>query len=126
MNRERVDKWTRKLGQAWCAKDVDAALALVSKANIAWQESPFSKTVTSWDEIYRIWKADLAKQRNISFSHNVLALDGETGIIRWHAQYTSVADQGVTVLDGIFQITLDESNLCTKFIMWTEQVQKDE
>jgi ethanolamine utilization protein EutP (predicted NTPase) len=121
VNESQVSKWAKSLGLAWCDKNVDAALSLVSKANIEWQESPFSDPITSWDQIYIIWETDLAKQSDISFTSEVLAVAGEVGIIRWQAQYSNIKDQEVAVLDGIFQITLDENDLCTKFIMWAER-----
>ncbi len=115
-----LNEWVTRLGDAWVKKDVDAALALVSKEKIEWQESPLEKPLTNWTDIYKVWESDLAKQKDIIFSHEVLACNDHQGIVRWKATLTNTKTSDTTDMDGMFLISLDDKNLCTKFTMWTE------
>jgi hypothetical protein len=120
MTTEQLDQWTKKLGEAWTALNVEAALALVDRDKVEWFESPFSPALTSWQQVYDTWQHDLSQQKDVSFSHTVLVSDKKQGVVRWQAQLTRTTNNQKVIMDGIFLIGLNEKGLCTNFMMWIE------
>ena len=123
MTRQNLDEWVTKLGEAWVNLDTQAALILVDKMDIRWYESPFEDALTDWDDIHKVWLADLAQQKDVEFSHEVLLCDGTEGIARWQAKFVRVSNGEVANLEGIFHIRLNDKNLCTYFMMWVVERQ---
>lgn len=120
MTESQLDQWVRELGVAWERLDTDMALCLVDKQRVEWSESPFSETLTTWQQVYDVWKKDLAKQENVTFSHQVIACTATQGVVRWQASFTRIENGKKAELDGIFIISLNDKNLCEKFMMWIE------
>lgn len=120
MTNKQLDQWVAKLGRAWESLDTDAALALVHQSKVEWHESPFADPLTTWQAVYDTWKSALADQRDVSFSHQVLACDNKQGVARWQATLTRISTSETVQMDGIFLVTLDDQNLCTNFMMWIE------
>lgn len=120
MTIKQLDNWVTALGKAWVALDTDAALSLVNKEQVEWSESPYEPVLTSWNEIHDVWKTDLARQKDVSFSHQVLACSNGQGVARWQATLTRTDTNQTVSMDGIFLVCLNDQNLCTKFMMWIE------
>ena len=57
-------------------------------------------------------------QKDVSFTHKVIACSSEFGIINWHAELTKVPSEIKLEIDGIFMVKLDEDNTCTFFKQW--------
>jgi len=118
MTKEQLDNWATKLGQAWSAQDPDKAMELVSKDNIEWYENPLQSPYKSWEEVHKLWEVIPFNQKDITFSHRILACNGSVGIINWQAKLTKVPSGKKIHIDGIFQVCLDKDGHCTYFKQW--------
>ena len=120
MTTKDLDQWASQLGKAWCRLDVDSALAIVDTDTIEWSETPFSKPLTSWQDVYNVWRSDLSDQEDVTFNHEVLACSDNRGVVRWQAALTRKSSKQRVEMDGIFDVKLNGRGLCTYFMMWVE------
>jgi len=118
MTKEQLDDWATKLGQAWTSQNPDEAMQLVSKDTIEWYENPLQPPYKSWAEVYKLWEVIPYNQKDITFSHQVLAFSDSAGIINWQATLTKVPSDKRLHIDGIFQVCLDEVGHCVYFKQW--------
>ena len=68
MNKEFVEEWLNKLKEYWFNKDIEKAVSLFTKTTF-YQETPFLKPYTTFEEIVEEWKhikAENIKKINIS------------------------------------------------------------
>lgn len=57
-------------------------------------------------------------QRDISFRYRILDVNGDQGSARWWASFTRVESGQRVELDGVFLVTMDESDRCVTFREW--------
>ncbi len=110
MNREFAEDWLNKLKQYWFNKEIENAVSLFKKTTY-YQETPFMKPYTTYDEIKKEWQHIKEQDiKNIEFK--ILAIDNNTLIAEW------VFERDTTIFDGIYEIKFDDELECIYFKSW--------
>lgn len=110
MNKEYIENWLNKLKKYWFDKDVDNAV-LLFKNTTYYQETPFMKPYTTFEEIVKEWQH--VKEENIqNIEINLLAIDGYTVIAEW------ILKQNDVNYDGIYEIKFNNELECIYFKSW--------
>ncbi|MBI5621036.1 nuclear transport factor 2 family protein [Candidatus Gottesmanbacteria bacterium] len=117
MNRSQFSLWVKRLEEAWVKRDPDMAAGLCA-LNVKYYEDPFQAPFIGRIAVKKIWEEVPKTQRDIHFSHDVIAIVSQTGTAHWIASYTTISNGLRVELDGIFIVTLDKDGLCTEFHMW--------
>jgi SnoaL-like domain len=76
--------------------------------------------MTGREAIRTYWAKVPEYHRDLTFGSQVLHVEGDMGITRWWAEYTSVPRGGRERLDGVFLLEFDHS-LCRSLREWWHQ-----
>ncbi len=117
MNRSELSSWVEQLGKAWIKRDPDLAASLCAE-RVTYYEDPFQAPLKGRDAVRKVWEEVPKTQKEIHFSHDVIAIVSRTGIAHWAASYTNISNGMRVELDGIFVVVLDKEGLCKEFHMW--------
>lgn len=110
MNREFAKDWLNKLKHCWFNKDIENAVSLFKKTTF-YQETPFMKPYTTFDEIKREWQHIKEQDiKNIEFK--ILAIDNDTVIVEW------IFERDVKSFNGIYEIKFNDQLECVYFKSW--------
>jgi nuclear transport factor 2 (NTF2) superfamily protein len=112
-----VAEWLAAYGQAWKARDADAAAALFTE-NATYQENAFEEPFDGRTGIHDYWSRVTADQRDVSFASNVITTFDGSAIAHWSARFTSASSGATINLDGVFLLEFDESGLCSTLREW--------
>jgi hypothetical protein len=112
---KNYNSWITDFGKCWEKKDFSMLKDLLS-ANIEYYENPNQNPLTNKVEIVNQWEKDLKRQREISFSYEILKADENLCIANWKASF--LIDTEEYKYDGIYIIRLNENNQCTYFKQW--------
>ena len=117
MSTHDLHAWLEWYRRAWETCDPDAAAALFSD-DATYFETPFGPPACGKDGVRAYWAQATEHHRNVTFSHEIVSMIGQTGVARWQAEYTK-ANSGVrSRLDGIFLLEFDEAGLCRVLREW--------
>ncbi len=117
MDGNSFDHWLEQYGKAWTARDAQAAAALYAP-NATYQQTPLVEPLRGREAILEYWQGVCRTQREVHFSYEVLAFNGEAGLAHWHATFLRLPRGKRVLLDGIFLITLDAANQATSLREW--------
>ena len=110
MNREYIENWLDKLKEYWLNQDIYNA-ALLFKNTTCYQETPFLKPYTSFEEIVEEWQH--IKVENIKkIDFKILAIDNFTVIVEWYLE------QNEEIYDGVYELKFNSNLECTYFKSW--------
>jgi nuclear transport factor 2 (NTF2) superfamily protein len=116
VDRETLESWLARYGQAWETADPDAAAALFTEDG-TYRETPFDEVMQGREAIRRYWREIPDTQRDISFGWEVVATDPV--VIRWRAGWRRLRDERRITLDGVFLLEFDEATgLCRELREW--------
>lgn len=110
MKRDFVENWLKLLKKYWFHKDVDHAASLFKNATL-YQETPFSKPYTTFDEIKKEWK-HIKNQDIKKIEFKILAIDGNTVIVEWFFK------RDIHEFNGIYEIRFNDDYECIYFRSW--------
>lgn len=109
--------WLGRYKSAWETRDPAAAAALFT-ADAEYHWTPYDPPQRGRDEIAAAWDGAVRGQKDVAFSFEVLAVEGDRGIAHWHTRLTSVPDGEPVELDGIFVTTFAGTGQCRNFREW--------
>lgn len=110
MEKNFVEKWLQDLKDYWFNKDILKATSLFKETNF-YQETPFMKPYTSFEEIEEEWQ-HVKKEDIKKIDFKILALDNYTVIVHWYLE------QNDDIFDGIYEITFNSDLKCIYFKSW--------
>ncbi|CAN5836463.1 hypothetical protein BH23ACT10_BH23ACT10_22980 [soil metagenome] len=118
MTAQSFDMWLEAYGRAWIDGDPEAVVQLFTK-DAAYFETPFDPPMIGHDTIRTYWHegAELG-QRDVRFSHDVVAVEADVAIARWHAVFVRTDDGTVVELDGVLLAEFDDAGRCRQFREW--------
>ena len=117
MTKKDFSIWVEKFGKAWSDLDPEGALAMLSR-DVEYYESPFSDSCKSWDEVKKLWEVIPHNQKDVTFKHDVIMVEGDLGLIHWRVTRTIVPADKYQEFDGVFLVRLNQEGLCTMFKQW--------
>lgn len=110
-------QWLEGYRTAWESRDPAAAAALFT-AGAEYYWTPFDPPQRGKGEIAQAWQQAVSGQRDVSFSHELLAARGNKGIARWRCSFTAVPAETKVRLDGILVAEFESAGQCTVFREW--------
>lgn len=116
VDRATVTRWLAGYEQAWEARDADRAAELFTP-DAKYHEMPFDAPKDGRAGIREYWSTVTADQRNIDFTYDVVAVEGNRGVAHWHAAFETSAGAKIE-LDGVFVLTLGADGLCRELREW--------
>ncbi|MCI9063333.1 MAG: hypothetical protein HFJ17_01845 [Clostridia bacterium] len=105
-----ASNWLNKLKLYWFNKDIDGSASLFTKTEY-YQETPFMKPYTTFDEIKEEWK-NIKGQVIKELEFKILAIDKNVLIVEWFFE----CDNGI--FDGIYEIKFNSNLECIYFKSW--------
>ena len=106
-----LSEWLDAFGQAWKARDAQAAADLFTE-DATYQWGPFASRQRGQPLIREAFAEAFEGQGSVAFGYEVLAATNRGGIVRWW----STVDH--TRLEGIFRLHFEDSGLCTSLEAW--------
>lgn len=117
MKTDLFNDWLCRLGDAWIARDPDAAANLCSE-DVTYYEDPFMPPLRGRAAVKEVWLEVPKAQKDIKFKFETITVTDNVGVGRWWASFTRLPSEKKAELDGIYVVTLDEAGLCTEFHQW--------
>ena len=117
MEKPDYESWFKKFGKAWSNRNSEAAASLFAK-NCKYYESVFEAPCKSWNDILNLWLIIPKNQKNITFDFKLLGVYDNICIANWRVARTLLPKNKKQLIDGIFQVSLNEKGLCTFFKQW--------
>lgn len=109
MNKKFVESWLNSLREAWKNRDIEGATKLFKNTTF-YQETPFLKPYTKFEEIKKEWK-NIKGQDIKEIEFKILAIENDIVIVNW------IFKEGITEYDGIYEIKFN-NNECIYFKSW--------
>src|SRR3989338_8005821 len=117
MDMSDFENWFTKHGKAWSERNPKAAASLFSK-DCKYYESVFEEPCKSWDGILKLWSIVPENQKDITFVFKILAISDTYCIANWQVTRTLLPSNEKQLIDGIYQVSLNNKGLCTYFKQW--------
>jgi hypothetical protein len=120
---DAFEKWLRAYGDAWEARDPDAATRLfTTDAQYHW--TPIDPPKVGHGEIAGAWAYATGNQQGVEFRHMIWCVDAERGMAHWHAKFTSIATGQAVDIDGVLMAEFDDAGLCRVFREWWHSTER--
>ena len=116
MTHQQFKDWLDQLVYVWTNKQPKKAPDLCAD-NFFWHETPFGAPYTTKRDLLKSWQS-VKSQKNISVSYKILCVEGNIGIANWAATFIILHSGEKKVMDGIYQVSLDEKGKCIEFHQW--------
>jgi uncharacterized protein (TIGR02246 family) len=117
LTESQLRDWLDAYGRAWEGRDPDAAAALFTE-DAQYYETPLGEPARGRTGVRTYWAAATENQRDVTFTHEVLAITANRGIARWWSEFTRVASGAAVRLDGVFVLEFGEDGLCRSLREW--------
>jgi hypothetical protein len=110
--------WLRRYGNAWKARDPDAAVALFS-AGATYCETPFDQPMVGSRAIHQYWaQGAQQRQRDVRFEATPIVVENDRGFAYWRASFYRVPSGVFVEVDGVLSVRFDEAQRCVEFREW--------
>lgn len=113
MDREYIKNWLNSLKKYWLDKDIERAASLFKDTKF-YQETPFLKPYTEYDEIAKEWE-NIKGQDIKELDFKILAIENNTVVVNW------IFKVDIEEYDGIYEIKFNNNNECIYFKSWEMQ-----
>jgi uncharacterized protein (TIGR02246 family) len=117
LNSDALQSWLARYERAWETRDASLAADLFTE-NASYHEMPFDDPMIGRAAIRDYWARVTADQRDVQFESQVLAVDGNTGVAHWHADFKLESNGATVTLDGVFVLTFDAAGRVQSLREW--------
>ncbi len=114
---EKYDNWTKEFMDSWKALDWRRTLKTLDE-NVKYYENPIDEPCGSFEEVINLWNVVEENQKDIDYKYEIISYNENTCIINWQMTRIMTKTNVKQEIDGIFQISLNESGKCTYFKQW--------
>lgn len=118
MTKPQFDEWINAYGRAWTALDPDAVMGLIDRDEVTYYESTFNEPKQAWSEVNALWQVVPTNQKDVTFWHEVLMVDGDAVLAHVKVTRTMVPSGEKQDIDAAFMFKVNERGLCTYFRQW--------
>lgn len=112
-----LEGWLARYGAAWEARDAKAAGPLFT-ADARYHEMPFDEPKKGREGIEAYWRDVTKDQRDVHFESKVIAVNGNTGVAHWSANFRVESTGAKVELDGVFVLEFDAAGQCSTLREW--------
>ena len=113
-DRASVDAWVARYVQAWISNE-PADIAALFTADAIYRPTPHSEGWHGREAIVEGWLARKDDPGTWSFEHEVLAADGEVGIVQGRTIYTTDPPYDFS---NLWVLRLTPDGLCRHYVEW--------
>lgn len=117
MDRTALEGWLAGYRRAWTSDDPDEIAALFT-ADASYLPFPFGKPWQGRDRIVTKWIDRGDSSLPWSFEHEILAVEGDTGVVRGLTTYPAHGDDPEAIYSNIWLIRFDPEGQAREFAEW--------
>lgn len=115
MDRARLQGWIAAYERAWRTAGTEA-LADLFAADASYSPAPYARPHVGLEAIARMWEVErLGPDEEFELTSEVVAAEGDTGVVRVMVRYGPPRDQEYR---DLWVVTLNGDGLCTNFEEW--------
>lgn len=114
---EKYEEWVKRFMESWKNLDWKETMSLISK-EVKYYENPIDEPCTSYEKVTKLWEVVEENQKDISYQYKILAYNENVCIINWQMERTFIPTNERQIIDGIFEISLDNNGLLSNFKQW--------
>ena len=114
MDRDALTRWVDAYERAWRAPGVEALDALFTE-DATYSTAPFQNPFAGLPAIREMWEAGREPGEQFVMSSEVVAVEGDVGVVRLRVHYTAPEDQ---VFWDFWIVRLAADGLCAAFEEW--------
>jgi len=123
--RDEFDKVIAKFGQAWVDRDPDTVMSLVAHDNLQYFETNFDPPTTDWDEVKKLWDVVPTNQKDITWRHKIVLVDGNKALAHAQVNRTKLPSGTKEISDCAFLFGFDKDNKINYFRQWRSVITKE-
>ena len=109
-----IERWVAAYVDAWRSPGTDA-LAELFTPDATYIQGPYRAPVTGLAAIARIWDEERPEGERFDITHEVVASEGATSVVRVQVDYHAPREQQWR---DLWMVVLDSDGLCTHFEEW--------
>jgi len=117
--RNAYEIWVTKMMESW--KNLEGRnTAYLFSSDVEYYEALDAPPCTTWEDVADLWIVVPENQRDIDYSFEIICADENCAIVNWKMKRLFISDLKTIsqVIDGIFQIKLNNEEKCTFFKQW--------
>lgn len=117
MDRTDLEAWLAAYRRAWTSDDPADITALFTE-DATYSPWPFSNSWEGRDRIVEKWIDRGDAKRQWEFEHEILAVEGDTGVVRGLTHYPAQGEEAEEIYSNIWLIRLDPDGRAREFAEW--------
>jgi ketosteroid isomerase-like protein len=114
MDRAQLVDWVARYESAWRSPGTEALAGLFAEG-ATYSPAPYEEPHRGLEAIRRMWKAERAPGEEFTMKSEILAADGDTGVVRVEVEYEKPRRQQYR---DLWIVRLDQSGRCFHFEEW--------
>jgi ketosteroid isomerase-like protein len=114
VNRRALSDWVDAYEQAWRDPGVDALDALFTE-DATYRTAPFEPPFVGLPAIREMWEAGRSPGESFSMASEILAVEGEVGVVRVEVRYERPREQAYR---DLWVVRLVDDGRCASFEEW--------
>ncbi len=117
MTESGFKEWLDIYGKGWTTESPDLFLSCMAE-DVVYKHSPFHRPMKGRQDLRQYAERAFYYQQDVTFSYEILAVTREYGLAHWKAELNWKDTDLHYCFDGMFQIFLNDHNLCTELREW--------
>jgi len=114
MDRARLEDWVERYERAWREPGTEPLDELFT-ADASYSTAPYAVPHRGLDAIRRMWEAERNPGEEFSLESEVLAVEGDRGVVRMSVDYRQPREQQYR---DLWVVRLDGDGRCSEFEEW--------
>src|SRR3954453_6176354 len=114
MDRTALADWVERYESAWRAPGIESLAGLFAE-DATYSTAPYQETQRGLEAIRRMWEEERNPGEQFSMESEIVAVEGDTGVVRVTVEYTRPRPQQYR---DLWVVSLDERGRCTAFEEW--------
>lgn len=114
MDRGQLADWIARYESAWRSPGTESLAGLFTE-DATYSTAPYEEPHRGLEAIARMWEAERSSGERFELSAEIVAADGDTGVVRLLVDYEAPRRQQYT---DLWIVRLDQSGRCFHFEEW--------
>jgi hypothetical protein len=115
VDRKQLSDWVSEYVRLWRTAGTDGLVALFAD-DAVYSMEPFEEPARGLGAIAELWERErLGPDEDFELESEIVAVDGDTGVVRLEVRYGPPREQ---LYRDLWLITLDADGRCTRFEEW--------
>jgi ketosteroid isomerase-like protein len=114
MDHAQLADWVERYESAWRAPGTESLAGLFAE-DAVYSPAPYKEPHEGLDSIRGMWDEERSPGEEFAIASEIVALEGDTGVVRVRVTYSKPRDQEYR---DLWIVRLDEGGRCTAFEEW--------